>query len=224
MKNLNSTEKIVYGFLIILFGTGAYLGFAEPEYFDGVFAAEDGFVEYGTALMLFAISVLCMYRLIKYRKTQNFLWILGVFGFFILFFFGAGEEISWGQRIFGIESGDFFIENNAQKETNLHNLVIGDTKINKLIFSQLLVVVLVLYLLITPILFRRKAWFSRLINRFAIPIPHWHHTIAFLVATGVVAIMTNGRRWELYELAFGAIFLLIFLYPLNRKEIIPFEE
>jgi hypothetical protein len=34
----------------------------------------------------------------------------------------AGEELSWGQRIFGWSTPDFFIENNAQHETNLHNL------------------------------------------------------------------------------------------------------
>ena len=33
-------------------------------------------------------------------------------------------------------------ENNAQKETNLHNMMVGETKINKLIFSQLLTVIL----------------------------------------------------------------------------------
>ena len=53
-------------------------------------------------------------------------------------FFGAGEEISWGQRIFHIESSKFFNENNSQKETNLHNMIVDGVKLNKLIFSNLL--------------------------------------------------------------------------------------
>lgn len=32
------------------------------------------------------------------------------------------EEISWGQRLFDIQSSDFFLSNTLQQETNLHNL------------------------------------------------------------------------------------------------------
>lgn len=221
MNKLNLTEKIIYGILILIFGFGAYLEFSDQAYFDNYFAAEDGFVEYGTAIMLLAISFLCVYRLVSYRKNKSFYWILGILGFAVLFFFGAGEEISWGQRLFGIESNEFFKENNAQQETNLHNLVVGDTKINKLIFSQLLVLVLVLYLIIVPIIYDKWKWVKDLIDRFAVPLPHWHHAIAFLIASGIVALMTTSRRWELYELAFGTIFLLIFLYPRNLETILP---
>ncbi|MDX9812017.1 MAG: hypothetical protein RBU28_06500 [Bacteroidales bacterium] len=34
----------------------------------------------------------------------------------------AGEEISWGQHLFGFESRDIFTEINFQGETNIHNL------------------------------------------------------------------------------------------------------
>ncbi|MGK0308360.1 MAG: hypothetical protein ACI8RP_001322, partial [Urechidicola sp.] len=44
----------------------------------------------------------------------------------------------------------------------------------------------------------------------------WHHTIAFLTATALILTMPSTRKWELYELAFGVIFLLIFLNPLNK--------
>lgn len=39
-----------------------------------------------------------------------------------LFLFIAGEEISWGQRIFGFPLADFFATENIQQESNLHNL------------------------------------------------------------------------------------------------------
>ena len=32
------------------------------------------------------------------------------------------EEISWGQRILGTESPEFFLTHNIQQETNLHNV------------------------------------------------------------------------------------------------------
>jgi hypothetical protein len=34
----------------------------------------------------------------------------------------ALEEISWGQRIFGIESTEFFLKNSDQQEINVHNV------------------------------------------------------------------------------------------------------
>ena len=42
--------------------------------------------------------------------------------FSVAFFFGFGEEISWGQRIFDIESPFFFSENN-QKNTDLKPII-----------------------------------------------------------------------------------------------------
>ena len=38
------------------------------------------------------------------------------------------EEISWFQRVFGVESPDFMVSRNAQQETNLHNLATGATE------------------------------------------------------------------------------------------------
>ena len=217
MKNtLTKNDKLGYIFLSLVFILSLYYGFTDPVFFNSNFAVEDGVVEYGTAVMLLLISILCLYRLFKTGKGKPALWKLGTFVFALLFFFGAGEEISWGQRIFEIESSEFFKENNAQSETNLHNLVVEGKKINKIIFSQLLMVVMVMYLIISPILYRKKEWFKNLANKFAVPIVKWHHTIAFLVSTALVAINPPDRKWEVYELAFGVIFLLIFLEPLNK--------
>ena len=218
MMNLfTKFEKIGYGILAVIVLLGLYLGLSDDVYFDVNYAQEDGPVEWGTAIMLFAIFVLSLYHLIKFWTTKKLLWKVGTFLFVVLFLFAAGEEISWGQRIFGVESNEFFIENNAQGETNLHNLVVGEKKINKIIFSQLLFLVMFLYLIITPILFRKYKWFKNLANTFAVPIVKWHHTIAFLVITILVALNPASRKWEVYELAFGAIFFLIFLVPLNKE-------
>lgn len=216
MKSLTRTERLGYSLLLIVFGVGMYFVNADVAYFDTAIANEDGFAEYGTAIMLFCISLLSISRLVKLGSAKPFLWKLGILGMALLFFFGAGEEISWGQRIFGIESSDYFLENNAQQETNLHNMVVGDTKINKLIFSQIFTGVLVIYLLIVPVLYRKTAWLKPLAEKFAVPVPRWNHTIALLLATGLVELMkASSRRWELYEFAFGIVFFLIFINPLN---------
>lgn len=214
---LTITEKIAYAFLAFVFIISTYFGFTDSEFFNKVITREDGSVEYGTAIFLFLIAMLCLYRLIALGKYKSTTWKIGVLGFTLLFIFGAGEEISWGQRIFEIESSDYFLENNAQKETNLHNLVVGGKKVNKIIFSQLLMLVMVIYLIVVPIIYRRKAWLKALMDKFAVPVVKWHHTIAFLISTLLVSINPPDRKWEVYELAFGLIFFLIFLNPLNKE-------
>lgn len=213
---LTKIEKATYVILAAFFAVSVYFGITDEKFFNDVITTEDGVVEYGTAVFLFLIALLSAYRLFTLGKNKSFTWKLGVFAFVLLFIFGAGEEISWGQRIFGIESSEYFLENNAQKETNLHNLVVGGKKVNKVIFSQLLMVIMVVYLIVTPILYRKKQWVRDLMDRFAVPVVQWHHTIAFLVCTALVSIIPAERKWEIYELAFGVIFLLIFLNPLNK--------
>ncbi|RTE53264.1 hypothetical protein EHW67_12270 [Arenibacter aquaticus] len=217
MNLLTKFEKIGYGILAVIVLLGLYLGLTNEPYFDTNFSREDGPVEWGTTIMLFSIFILSLYRLITSWSNKQNLWKIGTFIFVVLFFFAAGEEISWGQRIFGVESGEFFIENNAQGETNLHNLVVGEKKINKIVFSQLLFLVMFLYLIVCPILYRKYKWFKSLANSFAVPIVKWHHTIAFLVATVFVALNPSDRKWEVYEFAFGLTFFLIFLSPLNKE-------
>lgn len=217
LNALTRTEKLAYSFLILIFGLGIYFANTNLTYFDEVYTKEDGFAEYGTSILLFCSSILLYSRFIKLFKFNSIFWKIGIFLMATIFFFGAGEEISWGQRIFNVESSAYFLENNAQGETNLHNIVIDGKKINKIIFSQLLTLILVLYLIITPILYRKFEFVKKLATLFAIPIVKWHHTIAFLISTGLLIFMPSSRKWELYELAFGVIFFLIFLKPLNEE-------
>lgn len=216
MKTLSNIDKAAYLFLIVIFGLGIYYANTDLTYFDEVYTVEDGFVENGSAIFLFSSSLLLLYRFFKLFKHKELFWKIGILGLSFVFFFGAGEEISWGQRIFNVESSQYFLENNAQGETNLHNLVVKDTKINKLIFSQLLTVVLVIYLIITPFLYRKFEWVKKLANKFAVPVVQWHHTISFLTGTVLLVLISSNRKWEIYELAFSIIFLLIFIKPFNK--------
>ncbi|GGK49495.1 MULTISPECIES: hypothetical protein [Flavobacteriaceae] len=217
MKTLTRTDKVAYFFLILIFGLGIYYANTDLEYFDEFYTKEDGFAEYCTAFLLLCSSILLISRFIKLQEFKKNLWKLGILAIAFVFLFGAGEEISWGQRIFNIESTQFFKENNAQAETNLHNLVVDGKKVNKIIFSQLLTGILVIYLIIAPFLYRKFEGIRKLANLFAVPIVQWHQTIAFLICTGLLLFMRSDRKWELYELAFGVIFFLIFLNPLNKS-------
>lgn len=217
LNQYTKTEKIIYPFIIIILVLSLYIGFSNVPYFNDTFAKEDGTVENVTALFLLSICLIQVFRFFKLRKYKNGFWIIGTLFFAIMFLFGSGEEISWGQRIFNFETGEYFTQNNLQNETNLHNLKIGSVKLNKLIFSQLLVIGLVIYLIILPIIYKRYNRIKMITNKFAIPIPKTHHTIAFIAGTIIIAIIPDeaSRKWEVYEMVFGALFLLIFLNPIN---------
>lgn len=83
---------------------------------------EDGVVEWATALAFlgaagFALSL--AFRL--WRGEQKVLGAL--YGFLAAgMFLAMLEEISWGQRILGLETPEFFVENSTKEEINIHNL------------------------------------------------------------------------------------------------------
>ena len=139
--------------------------------------------------------------------------LLGLF-----FMFGAGEEISWGQRLFEIESSGFFDENNAQGEMNLHNLVVNDTKINKLVFGKGLALMLLLYLAVLIPLYRRKLAAQRFMDKLAIPIAANYQIVAYILVLLVVQVlMDSSRKGEMLEFSGSFVFLLNVVFPYNRS-------
>jgi hypothetical protein len=133
-------------------------------------------------------------------------------------FFGFGEEISWGQRIFSIQSGEFFTNNNMQAETNLHNLEIDGVNINKLIFSQGLVVVFGFYFLFSQVLYRKWDRFKDLVDIFGMQLPKIKQSVAILLCTGMILLIPDWRIWELWEAMFVLVLLWVFVEPYNENE------
>lgn len=84
--------------------------------------SETGPVELGTALLFFAASFVAVGHLRRHRDVPA-----GYRALFVLFaiagLFVALEEISYGQHLVEFESPQWFMENNKQQETNLHNLI-----------------------------------------------------------------------------------------------------
>ena len=79
-----------------------------------------------------------------------------------LFLFGAGEEISWGQRIFHFETPDF-LGANLQHEFTIHNLPFFDTKDSQGTFksgiSKYLTIVYFTIVYFTIVYFYKVFWF-----------------------------------------------------------------
>lgn len=86
---------------------------------------EDGVFEYIEALLFLLTSVVMLFC---WRQTANDSydgpWINKVLFLIagLIFLVGAGEEISWGQRIFLIETPQYLKEINSQGEINFHNI------------------------------------------------------------------------------------------------------
>jgi hypothetical protein len=209
-------EGLSYALMSAIIIAGLVIALIDESLFRNIYVVEDGFLEYFTALMLFAVAVVCFTQLVRdyQNHTKAFVIINGII--VLLMVFGAGEEVSWGQRIFGIQSNEFFLENNRQSETNLHNMTINGININKLIFSKGLVLFLILFYLLLPSLYKKKSRVQRLFDGFYIPVPKPHHGIAMLIGGLTIDFIASSKRGELNEVCLSIFFLLTVLKPQNK--------
>lgn len=82
---------------------------------------EDGLVETAQVVFLL-ISAYCSLKLFLVHKAKDRLMAGLMFLGFAGFLFIAGEEITWGQRIFQWDTPEHYAQINLQSETNIHNL------------------------------------------------------------------------------------------------------
>lgn len=87
--------------------------FAPDRYY--MLMQEDRLVEWGTVWLFLAAGLINLRHSIRRRRIFD-----GLVALFCLFI--AGEEFSWGQRLLGFYSPEYFLVNNFQQEVNLHNL------------------------------------------------------------------------------------------------------
>ncbi len=116
MKRENLEKLVFYGILLIFSGCIVWLYFYNSKILNNL-CKEDGFVEYLTSVFYFLASGLFLFANKKHRFKNMFFWFLAAMCFAI-----GGEEISWGQRIFGIETPSNLGSINVQQELNLHNI------------------------------------------------------------------------------------------------------
>lgn len=112
---------------------------------------EDGVVEWGTVAALMWLAVVVVRHLTSSASalpgwTKVAGWLLVA-----LALLAAGEEISWGQRIFGFSTGETMQNLNLQNETNLHNLIPGP------IFNGIIVFSLGIGFVLVPTVWRQKS-------------------------------------------------------------------
>lgn len=213
-ENIEYSLFVFVGFHVLL---GLLLSFVNFKYFEGNYTVEDGVIEWLSVDALLLSAGLMISRIYRIRLTKGWPFLVTLILFTCLFVFGAGEEISWGQRIFNIESSDFFKANNAQHETNIHNLVVSGKKVNKIIFGTFLGICVATYFLILPVLFHKYEKIKKLVNRWALPIPRVRHIVAYLILFALCSIMPSPKRGEILEFGGTFIFFILILFPVNRE-------
>ena len=110
----------VFGYLCLclnVFFFSALLA-ADPQTF-GALGREDSWAENLTAVWFLLAGILLLVTARAERSLlRRCVYILGG----MATVFAAGEEISWGQRIFGFTTPDFLMPLNMQQEFNVHNI------------------------------------------------------------------------------------------------------
>ncbi|RJP32616.1 MAG: hypothetical protein C4527_05695 [Candidatus Omnitrophota bacterium] len=94
-------------------------------FFFEILTPEDGIIEYLTAIFAFAAGFISIGLGFYYFKRKEMVTAFILFCYAAGCIFLAGEEISWGQRIFDIKVEDvsaWLAEKNRQEELNLHNI------------------------------------------------------------------------------------------------------
>lgn len=139
------------------------------------------------------------------------------YGAAAVFFFGFGEEISWGQRILGFSVPKNLENINSQSELTFHNIHLNGVNLNKLIFGKLLYLGVFIYFLAFPVLYRRMRWFRRLVDKIRFPLPTSLQALLYTLLFCNLLLISDGKKWEIQELLLVSFIFYAFLMPYNRS-------
>jgi Tetratricopeptide repeat len=194
--------------------TYAVLGIFYPMAY--IWATYEDLLGEWTQFWLFVVTFVVSARLVlvssRYRLTFA--------GLALCCLYVAMEEISWGQRIFGFTSPDFFKANNLQSETNLHNFVAGPFSTTlKASLGYILAGAMATYGLIYPLLLRRGMRIARWFDARGVAAPPLSLAPFFVLAAILETSPVRFNEAEIAELlvGFGVCFTAIhYAFALKR--------
>ena len=172
---------------------------------------EDGVVENLTVvcLVLAAAVALSVARAVRRRPGASG-------GFYVVFavicLLGALEEISWGQRLLGVEPPAFFKKHSRQRETNAHNVF---ETLTTLKVKDLAPVAFIAYGIVLPFVARRRPGLRRLLERYHIVLPPPFLALGF--ALGCLAMLDRPTRRE-EEIGEFFLSLCLLLFMLAERQ------
>jgi len=230
-KNNNNRNFvfIIFVYLVAVYSIYFYL---DTETITKV-GREDGPIEYLTFFFFLGASFLFLK---SYILRKNLFYLL----FSFIFFLGAGEEISWGQRIFNFSTPESLNEINVQHEFNLHNIEVfngHDFEHNRKSGLSLLLSINFLYKIfwlsfgvVLPVIVMYNKKLLLLTKRVQIPVPPFSIGVFFLINWALFRIMRSyilqpnapfGYYFTINEtMESGSAFIFLVLsYYFYKKEI-----
>ncbi|MDO9183127.1 MAG: hypothetical protein Q7U04_12000 [Bacteriovorax sp.] len=210
-------EKIMYPILIIFLSLAVYYSRTNLVYFESTMVAEDGFFQWMIFYTLLFASVMCFYRasILKPFRGAGFSACLVFAGIVFLAF--AMDEMSWGQRVFHFNSPGFFLTHNTKMQLNFHHLVLNGFHFNNIIFTLSIKVLATLYFLVLPFFYTKLDKIKGVVNRFAVALPRYTQTGAYLILAGLVSFIPSDLRYVIFEFGFYWILVLMMYNPLNDE-------
>jgi hypothetical protein len=215
--------------VVILASYSIYLYCSDPV-IEGL-GREDCFFENLTAVCFLFASVLFF---LSYRKKRIFLILLG-----LLLFFGAGEEISWGQRIFDLKTPAALEKINVQKEITIHNIeAFNSMRFNGtakkgwdrfLEINFLFRLFCFLYGFLLPICVYHIRIIKNITRTIKLPVPPLSIGVFFIAAwlakQLMLSVLPPGHNphyystvVETYEFLSSYVFLIISIYFFNKRK------
>jgi hypothetical protein len=168
---------------------------------------EDGIVEWMQFLCFSALAGLLGFAFFERlkRSDRGVLELLALAGLSLLCALAALEEISWFQRILNIQSSEFFLQNNRQGETNIHNLAMGDGSLHKNVLLKLIFITGITHNLILPLVARFKPGLQDWVEKMGLYLPPLSASVPYLVLVALSHVLIDHpRKGELGEM-FGAV-------------------
>lgn len=168
---------------------------------------EDGIVEW-MQFLTFAMTagLLVFAGAERWKRSGIDLATLGMLGLGFVVAAAAMEEISWFQRILNVQSSEFFMQNNRQGETNLHNLAIGSSgSIHKTIMLKMILLVGLTHNVVLPLLARSRPAIRSFVEKFGGYLPPLPVSLVYLALVALSHVLIeHPRKGELGEM-FGAV-------------------
>lgn len=207
----------MYPILVIFLGLAIYVSRTNLYYFESAMVAEDGFFQWMIFYTLLFASAMCFYRasILKPFRGTVFATSLVLGGLVFLAF--ALDEMSWLQRIIGYNSPNFFQIHNTKMQVNFHHLVVYGFRLNNLVFTLFIKILATLYFLVLPFFYNKLDKIKAFVNRFAIPLPRYTQTAAYVALAGLVALIPSDFRYVIFEFGFYWILVLMMYNPLNDE-------
>jgi hypothetical protein len=197
-----ATGIVINAFVLLL----ALAWSGEPAKIDRLLV-EDGIVEWMQFLCFSALAGLLGFAFFERlkRSDRGVMELLTLGGLSLLCALAALEEISWFQRILDVQSSEFFLQNNRQGETNIHNLAVGDGSLHKNVLLKLIFITGITHNLILPLVARAKPGVQDWVEKLGLYLPPLSASVPYLVLVALSHLLIeHPRKGELGEM-FGAV-------------------